>query len=70
MKLFCRLFGHRFSYYVKKQPLTIGYITRDFRKCSRCSYHQKLLNDTGQWIELRKTLSEIREEKLKRLGIH
>jgi hypothetical protein len=69
MNWICRLFRHKFRYQEKRVPLQIGSITKKFRKCQRCGLTQKYLNDTGQWIELRKTLSEIRDEKLSKLGI-
>ena len=67
MNWICRLFRHKFRYHEKRLPLPIGHITMKFRKCQRCGLTQKYLNDTGQWIKLEKTLSEIRDEKLSKL---
>lgn len=69
MNWICRLFRHKFRYHQKDLPLQIGTISMKFRKCQRCGLSQKYLNDTGQWIEIEKTLAEIRQEKLDKLGI-
>ena len=80
----CKLFGHKWNHYKEEveqtisppfpqlhQPFNITVDTQ-FRICDRCQYKQERKHFTGKdtdWYESELSKEQLREKKLKELGI-
>lgn len=80
----CKLFGHKWSYYQQEVPHeTPGFlhshktftiiVDTDFRFCDKCSTNQTRVAYTGKneidWKNCELNVDQLRDKKLKELGI-
>jgi len=84
VKMKCKLFGHKWNHYKEEveqtisppfpqlhQPFNITVDTQ-FRICDRCQYKQERKHFTGKstdWHEVELSKEQLRNKKLKELGI-
>lgn len=68
MSWLCKL-RHKWSYSDNKVNLKIGHLTIKKRRCLRCYKSQVYVMSPGQWQDIELTRCEIRDIKLKKLGL-
>ena len=68
MKWLCKI-RHKWKYTPTKQPLKVGHITIQRRRCLRCDKIEvnSLIDDS--WYLAKPTKEELREINLKKLGL-
>jgi hypothetical protein len=75
MSFLCKIIKHNWSYTQNKIHIhsAVGdgraHITLTNRLCKRCYKKQVQTLDTGRWEDIKLNVDEIREMKLKKLGV-
>jgi hypothetical protein len=67
----CKVFGHKFEYSDRKVIINTsgGHLTFKIRLCKRCYLKQQKNIVSNKWNDIELTKDEIRDIKLKDLGI-
>jgi hypothetical protein len=74
----CKIFGHKWNYYKEAAEHCIYFVyilgfarifDAQFRICERCQYKQVREHFTDYWVHSELSKEQLREKKLKELGI-